>query len=173
VDLAVQGHNHLYERTNPIRYDAATNSGASSFEAVSRSPHDAAVVHPAKDGTTYIVAGSAGRPRYTWGGPVETDRNFIVGVDTGATGNGTVVPGDQSAGTGPYVSQQNFTDHYETIDWSQARYRDYAFIALDVVPAAPGCTTTMTLRAINQQGVEFDRVVFSREAGEGRRLVTP
>jgi hypothetical protein len=65
------------------------------------SPHDAAVVHPAKDGTTYIVAGSAGRPRYTWGGPVETDRNFIVGVDTGATGNGTVVPGDQSAGTGP------------------------------------------------------------------------
>jgi Calcineurin-like phosphoesterase len=158
VDLAVQGHNHLYERTNPIRYDAATNSGASSFEAVSRS---------------HIVAGSAGRPWYTWGGPVETDRNFITGVDTGATGNGTVVPGDQSAGTGPYVSRQNFTDRYETIDWSQARYRDYAFIALDVVPAAPGGTTTMTLRAISQQGVEFDRVVFSRKAGEGNRLVTP
>jgi hypothetical protein len=26
----------------------------------------------------------------------------------------------------------------------------------------------MTLRAINQQGIEFDRVVFSRKAGEGR-----
>jgi hypothetical protein len=26
------------------------------------------------------------------------------------------------------------------------------------------------LRAINQQGVEFDRVVFSRKAGEGSRL---
>jgi len=48
---------------------------------------------------------------------------------------------------------------------SQARYRDNAFIALDVVPALPGGTTTMTLRAINQQGVEFDRVVFSRKAG--------
>ena len=36
---------------------------------------------------------------------------------------------------------------------------------LDVVPAPPGGTTTMTLRAINQQGVEFDRVVFSRKAG--------
>ena len=45
-----------------------------------------------------------------------------------------------------------------------ARYRDCAFIALDVVPAPPGGTTTMTLRAINQQGVEFDRVVFSRKA---------
>jgi hypothetical protein len=33
---------------------------------------------------------------------------------------------------------------------------------LDVVPAAPDGTTTMTLRAINTHGVEFDRVVFSR-----------
>jgi hypothetical protein len=166
VDLAIQGHNHLYERTNPIRYDAAKNSGTSSVQAVSRSPRDAAVVHPATDGTTYVVVGSAGRPRYDWGGPVESDRNFIAGVGTSAPGNGTEVPGDPAAGTGPYVSQLNFTDLYETIDWSQARYRDYAFIALDVAPAAPGATTTMTLRAINQQGVEFDRVVFSRRAGE-------
>ena len=166
VDLAIQGHNHLYERTNPIRYDAAKNSGTSSVQAVSRSPRDAAVVHPATDGTTYVVVGSAGRPRYDWGGPVESDRNFIVGVGTSAPGNGTEVPGDPAAGTGPYVSQLNFTDLYETIDWSQARYRDYAFIALDVAPAAPGATTTMTLRAITQQGVEFDRVVFSRRAGE-------
>ena len=90
-------------------------------------------------------------------------------MDTGATGNGTTVTGDQKAKTGPYVSQRNFTDDYETIDWSQARYRDYAFIALDVVPAKPGHASTMTLRAINQQGVEFDRVVFSRKAGEGSR----
>ena len=68
------------------------------------------MVHPATDGTTYVVVGSAGRPCYSWGGPVEDDRNF------------------------------------------------------DVVPAPPGGTTTMSLRAINQQGVEFDRVVFSRTA---------
>ena len=61
VDLAVQGHNHLYERTNAIRYDAAKNSGSSSVQAVSRSPRDAAVVHPATDGTTYVVVGFAGR----------------------------------------------------------------------------------------------------------------
>jgi hypothetical protein len=164
VDLAIQGHNHLYERTNPIRYDKATNSGTSSVQAVSRSAKEAAVVHPAKDGTTYVVCGSAGRPRYTWGGPEEIDRNFIAGVNTGAVGNGVEVAGDQKAETGPYVSQRNFTDHYETINWSQARYRDYAFIALDVVPARPGETTTMTLRAINEHGAEFDRVVFKRTA---------
>ncbi len=169
VDLAIQGHNHLYERTNPIRYDAARNSGSSSVEAVSLSPHDAAVVHPATDGTTYVVCGSAGRPRYEWGGPTEADRNFIAGVDTGKPGNGTTVTGDQKAKTGPYVSERNLTDHYETIDWSPARYRDYAFIALDVVPARTGQATTMTLRAISQRGVEFGRVVFSRKAGEGRK----
>ena len=165
VDLAIQGHNHIYERSNPIRYDAATNTGSSAAQAVSHSAGDAAVVHPATDGTTYMTVGSAGRPRYGWAGAEESDRNFIAGVDTGAPGNGTVVEADASAGVGPFASQLDFTRSYETVDWSQARYRDYAFIALDVVPAAPNGTTTMTLRAINEQGVEFDRVVFSRKVG--------
>ena len=165
VDLAIQGHNHLYERSNPIRYNAATNTGVSSTEAVSVSAADPAVVYPARDGTTYITVGAAGRPRYTWSGALESDRNFIAGVNTNAPGNGTVVPADAANQVGPYVSQLDFTDRYETVDWSQARYRDYAFIALDVVPAAPDGTTTMTVRAINERGVEFDRVVFSRTAG--------
>jgi len=165
VDLAIQGHNHLYERSNPIRYDASTNTGASSAQAVSLSPYEPAVVYPETDGTTYITVGAAGRPRYTWSGAVESDRNFIAGVDTNAPGNGTDVPADAKTQVGPYTSQLDFTDNYETIDWSQARYRDYAFIALDVIPASPDGTTTMTVRAINEQGVEFDRVVFSRTAG--------
>ncbi len=163
VDLAIQGHNHLYERSNPIKYDAAANTGKSSTEAVSLSPGQPAIVYPERDGTTYITVGSAGRPRYAWAGAVEADRNFIAGVNTGKPGNGTVVPADAKTGVGPYASQPDFTDKYETVDWSQARYRDYAFIALDVVPAAPDGTTTLTLRAINEQGVEFDRVVFRRK----------
>ena len=79
-----------------------------------------------------------------------------------------MVPADAKTGVGPYASQLDFTDAYETVDWSQARYRDYAFIALDVVPAAPDGTTTMTLRAISEQGVEFDRVVFSRKVSGQR-----
>jgi hypothetical protein len=54
---------------------------------------------------------------------------------------------------------------YETVDWSQARYDDYGFIALDVTPAARGRKTTMVLRFVNEQGLELDRVVFSRIAG--------
>ena len=169
VDLAIQGHNHIYERSNPIRYDPATNSGVSTTQAVSLSPTDPAVVHPEREGTTYITVGSAGRPRYSWSGAVEDDRNFIAGVNTTDPGNSNVVPADAATKTGPWVSQQDFSQVFETVDWSQARYRDYAFIALDVIPAAPNGRTTMTIRAINQQGIEFDRVVLTRKTTNHER----
>ncbi len=73
--------------------------------------------------------------------------------------------GHQRTGKGPYVSQLEFSTTLETVDWSQARYRDYGFIALDVVPAPAGRKTTMTLRFITERGQELQRVVFTRTAG--------
>jgi hypothetical protein len=160
VDLAVQGHNHVYERTNPLIYDAKTNTARSSKQAVAVSPSEPAEVEPAKDGTTYATVGTAGTPRYAWTGAHETDRNFAVGK-----GSGTTVVGDAKTQVGPYVNERDFSTTFETVDWSQARYADYGFIALDVIPAR-GRRTTMTLRFINEHGRELDRVVFSRTAGE-------
>src|ERR1700689_3523090 len=57
VDLAVQGHNHVYERTNPLIYDPKTNSARSSKQAVALSPSEPAEVEPAKAGTTTGGAG--------------------------------------------------------------------------------------------------------------------
>jgi hypothetical protein len=161
VDLAVQGHNHVYERTNPLIYDAKTNSARSSKQAVAISPSEPAEVEPAKDGTTYATVGTAGTPRYAWTGAHETDRNFKAGK-----GSGTTVFGDAKTQVGPYVNERDFSTTFETVDWSQARYADYGFIALDVTPAPHGRRTTMTLRFINEQGRELDRVVFSRTAGD-------
>jgi hypothetical protein len=109
-----------------------------------------------------VVAGTAGTPRYAWAGAKETDRNFAAGQGSGAT-----VTADAKAKTGAYVNEIDFSERLETVDWSQARYADYGFVALDVVPAARGQRTTMTLRFINEQGRELDRVVFSRTAGAG------
>ena len=162
VDLAIQGHNHVYERTNPLSYDAKTNSAKSSRQAVAHSPSEPAEVEPARDGTTYVTVGTAGTPRYGWTGPHEADRNFAAGP-----GSGTTVTADAKKETGPYVTELDFSQRFETVDWSQARYADYGFIALDVAPAPQGQRTTMTLRFINQQGRELDRVVFSRTAGGG------
>jgi hypothetical protein len=162
VDLAVQGHNHVYERTNPLNYDALAFTASSTVQAVSVSPEEPAEVWPARDGTTYVTVGTAGTPRYGWTGAHETDRNFAAG-----RGSGTTVVGDAKTATGPYVSQEDLSQQFETVDWSQARYSDYGFIALDVTPAPLGLKTTMTLRFINQQGRELDRVVFNRMAGVG------
>lgn len=160
VDLAVQGHNHVYERTNPLVYDPASNSARSSKQAVAVSPSEPAEVQPATDGTTYVAVGTAGTPRYGWTGQGEVDRNFAAGP-----GSGSTVVGNQQTGKGPYISQLDFSQTVETVDWSQARYKDYGFIALDVVPARTGQQTSMTLRFINEQGQELDRVVFTRTAG--------
>jgi hypothetical protein len=160
VDLAIQGHNHVYERTNPLIYDARTNSAKSSKQAVALSAGEPAEVEPARDGTTYVTAGTAGTPRYGWTGAREPDRNFAAGK-----GSGTVVAGNAKTEKGPYVSELDFSERFETVDWSQARYADYGFVALDVTPAPAGTRTTMTLRFINQQGKELDRVVFSRTSG--------
>jgi hypothetical protein len=116
----------------------------------------------ATDPDSPVTAGTAGTPRYAWAGAHETDRNFAAGK-----GSGTMVAGDAKTQTGPYVSELDFSERFETADWSQARYADYGFVALDVTPAPPGQRTTIVLRFINEQGRELDRVVFSRTAGEG------
>jgi hypothetical protein len=55
----------------------------------------------------------------------------------------------------------------ETVDWSQARYLDYAFLAVHVTPAPAGGTATMSVRAITDRGTEIDRVDLVRTVRGG------
>lgn len=144
VDLVVQGHNHQYERSNPIK------GGKSGAQAPDKS-----TVHPETDGTTYICCGSGGRPRYGWQ-PGETDR-YRGGPNPNS---GTVV--------NSYVATTGGVKVPETVDWSQARYLDYAFLKIDVDPGHPGGTSTMSVHAISDLGVEIDRVDLVRKVTKPR-----
>ncbi|MFC5137501.1 metallophosphoesterase [Actinomycetospora rhizophila] len=138
VDLVLQGHNHQYERTDPIRRG----------RAAVRAP-DGATVRPETDGTTYLCVGSGGRPRYSWQ-PGETDRyRGHPGPDSGTT-------------VASYVALGEDAQQPEQIDWSQARYLDYAYVTVDVAPG-PG-RTTLTVRATTDTGREIDRVVLERRS---------
>lgn len=53
VDLVINGHNHCYERTHPIK------GGVPTAEVV-----DGGTVDPATQGTTYITAGGGGQAAY-------------------------------------------------------------------------------------------------------------
>lgn len=138
VDLVVQGHNHQYERTNPIR------AGRSTMQAP-----DQSTVWPARDGTTYICVGSGGRPRYRWQ-PGVGDR-YRGGPNPDS---GTVV---RSYLAGPAGAKTP-----ETVDWSQARYLDYAYLRVVVHPAPPGGTASMQVTALSDLGNEIDRVDLLR-----------
>ncbi len=139
VDLAVQGHNHQYERTNPIR------RGRSSTQAP-----DQATVRPETDGTTYVCVGSGGRPRYSWQAG-ETDRY-----------RGNNGP-DSGTNVRSFLAESDEQKTPEDVDWSQARYLDYAYLTVHVTPPpAHGRTTTMSVRATSDTGVEIDRLDLMR-----------
>ena len=138
VDLVVQGHNHQYERTNPIRDGRST-----------RQAPDQSTIWPATDGTTYICVGSGGRPRYSWQ-PGEGDRYR----DGPNPDSGTVVHS--------YLAGPHGTQTPETVDWSQSRYLDYAYLSIEVHPAPPGATTSMHVTALSDLGHEIDRIDLLR-----------
>jgi 3',5'-cyclic AMP phosphodiesterase CpdA len=140
VDLVVQGHNHQYERTNPIR------NGRGAAQAP-----DGSTVRPETDGTTYVCVGSGGRPRYSWQ-PGVTDRfRGFTGRDSGTS-------------VLSFVNTADGAKAPEAVDWSQARYLDYAFLQVDVVPGPAGAESRMTVRAITDGGQEIDAVTLVRRA---------
>jgi hypothetical protein len=143
VDLAVQGHNHVMERTDPIRAGRAT-----------RAAPDGATIEPARDGTTYLCIGSGGRARYSFPAPARFRGRP-----------------DPDRPVGSYVWRPGGREP-ETVTWSRTRYDGYAFLAVDVRPAGPGRTTTMTLRTLAdavpgrpEPYTEIDRVTLRRTAG--------
>ncbi|WP_083828563.1 metallophosphoesterase [Candidatus Protofrankia datiscae] len=148
VDLVLQGHNHLYERTDPIRENTPT-----------RQAPDGSVIEPAKDGTTYIVAGSGGRPRYQFqGGEPESYR-------------GKIVPGSNAV-PNSYVWQSDGTKLTESINWSRTRFDNYAIVVADSDPGQPGGYSTLTLRGVDEHGTEFDRVTLRRAVARGHTVPT-
>jgi hypothetical protein len=48
------------------------------------------------------------------------------------------------------------------VDWSQARYLDYAYLSIAVRPAPPGGIASMQVAARSDLGQEIDRVKLLR-----------
>jgi calcineurin-like phosphoesterase family protein len=193
VDLVVQGHNHVFERTDPIRNGKPT-----------RQAPDGSVINPTRDGVTYICAGSGGRPRYAFQPKPGASAPTPPGVT--ASGAQALPEGQRYRGYQPpggtnttENNTENVQNSYvwskegttvnssgypqgtkipEVIEWSQVRYDDYAFLAVDVAPALAGKTTTFTIRTLadalpgtNEALSEIDRITLKRVAGDGR--ITP
>jgi hypothetical protein len=135
VDLVLQGHNHVFERTDPIRAGAPT-----------RAALDNDTVYPETDGTVYYTVGCGGRPRYGFQpGELESYRGNVL-ADTG-------VPNS-------YVWTAGGAKQQEAVDWSRVRFRNYAFLRVDVRPGV--LVSEMDVAAVDEYGREFDRLTYRR-----------
>lgn len=133
VDLVINGHNHIYERADPLR------------GGVSKPAPIGSTVHPETDGTTYLAVGGAGRSLYSFPVP-DSYAGHEANLDS--------VPS--------YVWANGKVKVPETVTWSRVRFTGYSFIAVDVAPANAGGTAKLTVRALKQDGTELDRVVIAR-----------
>jgi hypothetical protein len=134
VDLVINGHNHIYERTDPIK------AGASTVAAPIGS-----TINPATDGTTYVCAGAAGESLYSFSAPdsYEGDINNVTSVSG-------------------FVNEPGSTTDPETVTWSRVRYTGYCLLVVSVEPSSWKGTTSMVVRGLNENGVELDRFTLTR-----------
>jgi hypothetical protein len=135
VDLVINGHNHIYERNNPLIGGKQTVSAPSG-----------STVTPATQGTTYVVAGGAGDSLYAF--------------NVADSYEGSV---DKVASISSYVNEAS-GQQAETVTYSQVRYTGYCLLVVDAVPAERGGTSTLLVRGLNEDGVEIDRVTLARKA---------
>jgi hypothetical protein len=138
VDLVINGHNHVYERTDPIRGGI-----------VRRQVPPGGVAQPVTDGTTYLTVGGGGRDVETFPAAqsYEHHADNVAPIRT------------------QYWAGVHHLAHQE-VDWSRSRFEGYSLAAVDVVPARKGATTLMTIRVLDPAGTEIDRVTLQRTAGQ-------
>lgn len=135
VDLVINGHNHVYERTDPLR--AGTVTAAAPIGAT---------ITPATQGTTYITAGGAGQSLYSFS------------AADSFQGNVTDEPCIASHVNGPGGIAVD-----EIVTWSRVRYPGYCLLVIDSQPGwRPGATSTLRVRGLAGDGTELDRLDLVR-----------
>jgi 3',5'-cyclic AMP phosphodiesterase CpdA len=137
VDLVINGHNHIYERTDPIKAGVGTTSAPIG-----------STITPATQGTTYVTAGGAGESLYSFSAPDSYE--------------GAI---DNDGAVSAYINEPGGTTTSETVAWSRVRYTGYCLLVVESAPAGRGGTSRLTVRGLAENGNELDRFVLTRKAG--------
>ena len=135
VDLVINGHNHIYERTDPIRGgNAATTAPIGS------------TVHPATDGTTYICAGGGGVSLYDF--PVADSYEGHV---------------DNLASVPTFINVAGGNTTNVNVTWSRVRYTGYCLLVMTSNPRqSRHGTSSLQLRGLAENGSELDSITIVR-----------
>jgi hypothetical protein len=135
VDLVINGHNHIYERTDPIINGSPTGQTPIG-----------STIYPATQGTTYAVAGGGGESLYEFSA-AQSYRGHIDNVHSVST----------------FVNEANGTTVNETVTWSRVRYIGYCLLVMNSQPAtSPSGSSTLTVTGLDEGGTELDQITLVR-----------
>jgi len=136
VDLVINGHNHVYERTDPLKAGAVTTAVPIG-----------STVYSATQGTTYAVAGGAGNSLYSFTASDSYEGDI-----------------DNDSSVTSWYRNSSGGETPETVDWSRVRYTGYSLLAVQSEPASHGHKAKLVLRALNEYNVEVDKLTIQRSA---------
>ncbi|MCF3136018.1 purple acid phosphatase family protein [Streptomyces olivochromogenes] len=133
VDLVINGHNHVYERTDAIKGGA-----------VGRSVPIGASTDPTRDGIVYVTAGGGGRDLYS----------FPSGVKDSYEGHVT-----RHDAVKTFHWTKSKVPSAETVEWSRVRYTGFSFLSVE---AEAGTTPRLKVSALAQDGRRIDHFEVRR-----------
>ncbi|MGP3774435.1 purple acid phosphatase family protein [Streptomyces sp. SDT5-1] len=133
VDLVINGHNHVYERTDAIK-------GAGNGEVGKPVPVGAST-DPTRDGIVYVTAGGAGKDLYGFG----------PGVPDSHEGN----VHDRDSIVTFHWTRSRLPDP-DTVEWSRVRYTGFSFLAVEVEKGR------MKVSALAETGERIDHFEVKR-----------
>ncbi|MFE1444015.1 purple acid phosphatase family protein [Streptomyces sp. NPDC058739] len=133
VDLVINGHNHVYERTDAIKDGA-----------VGRRVPIGGSTDPSRDGTVYVTAGGGGRDPY----------GFPVGAKDSYEGR---VNDAESLETFHWTRSRQPSS--ETVEWSRVRFRGFSYLSVE---AEGGAAPRLTVSARTHTGQRIDHFEVRR-----------
>ncbi|NGO43271.1 purple acid phosphatase family protein [Streptomyces ureilyticus] len=127
VDLVINGHNHVYERTDAIK----------GGEVGKRVPVGAST-DPTRDGTVYVTAGGAGKDLYGFPDGVKDSYERKV---------------NDRESVDSFHWTKGKSERPETVEWSRVRYTGFSFLAIE---AETGSAAKLKVSALAQNGGRVD-----------------
>ena len=127
VDLVINGHNHVNERTDAIKGGE-----------VGKPVPIGASTDPTRDGIVYVTAGGAGKELYSFG----------LGVKDSYEGN----VHDHDTILTFHWTKLRLPDP-DTVEWSRVRYTGFSFLAVE---AESGTAPVLKVSALAESGKRID-----------------